>query len=142
MDVQDAIRQAMNEAMDKTVDELIAKLKEYIQERVYNRYNPEWYSRTMEILNGWAKQSSIWSNNSTSGALYFDDAKFTHSGSPLYQHGIQQIDAETLLDILNNKISWGDAFGDNFNQNRAFWDDYVNWVKDNWESIFIKNFDM
>ena len=142
MDVQDAIRQAMNEAMDKTIDELIVKLKEYIQERVYDKYDPDWYDRTMEVLNNWVKQSATWNNNSTSGALYFDDAQFTHSGFPKYQHGIQQIDAETLLDILNEKVPWGDAFGTNFNQSRAFWDDYVNWVNDNWEDIFYKNFDM
>ena len=141
-DLHTNVNEKIKQAMDMTMDELLDKLKDYIQQDVYDNSTlgtqPQWYTRSYELLNNWDyTKAEIIGNNSIESILSFSKP-ISHSGYPLYQHGVDQVDNQEFADIVNSgKI--GDLFGFPQLGARPYWDDFWKYAETHIYEIFAKN---
>ena len=132
--IQNDVCSALNDALDEILD----KLKEYIQNTLYDAYNPSWYERTNEVLSNWEETKAQLKGNIFEASFDFT-APISHSGYPFYQHGISPIDNETLLDILTGQAQWGSAIRGSFPKARDFWTPFTQWFDANADAIIAKH---
>ena len=131
-------------ALQNTISIAQAELREIINKKVYSSYSPIFYDRTYQLLNAWKKEVI---NNVTSGVvlsegiLEFDSSQILFQGIPFFEHG-SYISAEdwcgneeAIPDRINSG-NIGDAFNFPLIGSRPFWDDFMNWFRDNYEKRF------
>lgn len=123
-------------ALDKTMADMLDKLKDFVNDEVYS-YPQTWYERTNEVKDNWRIEEAKSDIHGVEGNIYFDN-DISHSGYPLYQHGIDQIDGDTLLKILIGEYPTGDAFGVYPNP-RDFWQPFLDWAEKNFDRLFEEN---
>lgn len=141
-DLHTNVNEKIKQAMDLTMDELLDKLKDYIQQDVYDnstygQNQPQWYTRSYELLNNWDyTKADVIDNYSVESILSFSKP-ISHSGYPLYQHGVDQVDNQAFAEIVNDgKI--GDLFGFPQLGARPYWNDFWKYVDANIHRIFAE----
>lgn len=132
-------------ALEETLMALIPKLRYFIDEDIYWAYHPTFYKRTR-----WLKRRndviehyiSNLQGKLRGGVRIVDKIYNSVSDRSKFQHGnpYSDLSAENFLEILNdeNFDCLFNPFGFPSLRRRPFWNDYLEWVKDNYADIFMK----
>lgn len=124
-------------ALTFTMDELLEKLQEIIMDEVYNAYEPEWYSRTYDVINNWTTTKPIVLNHFVESTLAFTKP-IRHGGFPNLHHGYSELNNNSMLEVINDgKI--GDIFGFPNIGARPFWNVFELYVETNFTKILKEN---
>lgn len=139
--LQHGMEEIVKTAMNNTVERILDELQNYIDKEVYSN-NPDWYTRTFEVRDNWKNTPAKKKGKIIESMIYFDESTFSHSGSPLWQHGVQQINGKTLLEILIGERPTGNLWGMNSNNPnpRDFWNPFIKWTEQNFDRIFKEEF--
>ena len=89
-DLQHNTNLMIKTALNNTIDRIFDKLQDFISKEVYSN-NQTWYTRTWEVRDKWDKIKAEIKGNFIEGEIYFMD-NISHSGNPLWQHGMSEID--------------------------------------------------
>ena len=131
--LQQAILKDMQSTLDRTVIKMVEKLKDFIQENLYDVYDPLWYERTMQVLNLWMAQPSVITGNSVTSTIS-PDYNTLKTNRSKNQHIVT---GETLINML---ISGYGTQTQPYNMPRDFWSPYIEWVNQNFDRIFQQEF--
>ena len=134
--LQVEVNRRLEKALTLTMEELMDKLHEFIEQEVYSN-KPDWYNRSMELLNNWEYTKPQLVANGVESVLSFSQP-ISHSGEPNWQHGMSFVDNNSLVEIVNEgKI--GNIC--NFPQlgERPFWNKFMEWTNANIYIIFTKH---
>ena len=136
IELETVIESLLAQALDLTTEELLNKLEDFIQQDVYD-VPSEWdlmYGlRTGEFKKSWDRtnakkvaknvvESEIFQNISVMGVIDIP---------PIH------IDRDNLAEIINSGSGYN--FGQMEGTARPFWDDFIQWVNTNLDTIFKKN---
>lgn len=129
-------------ALDKTIDEILDHLMEILDERIYNIPSGD-YERT-EMLrqrDNWIKDDYR-SSGHIGTKLEFNESNYFANGLERI-HGLIWADnntelpsAEDFINVLNAEQNG--LFG-NIPNTEKFWDEFIQWVEDNYDLIFQAN---
>ena len=129
-------------ALEKTLQVLAPRLKYFIRKDVYWAYSPTFYKRTRWLMRSGVIDYYI-SNlqNLIRGGVRINRSmyKSLYNGEK-FQHGnpYRMLDVDTFIGILNDEEDGGyfNPFGFPYIIRQSFWEEYTDWVKDNYAEIF------
>lgn len=137
MQVQSYLVEKLTNALDATMKIAWDELKNIIDADVYNAYYPIWYERTNELLDNWEYIAPSLKGTMIESVLSFTKP-ISHSGSPLWQHGIREIDNQEFAEIINEERPIGNIAGFPDIDRNPFWDEFSKWCEANFENVFIQ----
>ena len=149
-ELERALRQSARKAIEWLTKQVYDKLKEFIDEDIYESYTPTRYERTYEFRDkAWQVDEIPYEfAGEIASIIWFNPNLMSYNGSK-YQHGNESEDRrEKLAEILNRTIwDWSDwDFGRPTKDQiegeypRPFWDDFMVWLSENWDSLAKKAF--
>ena len=122
---------------------MIPKLRFFIDQDVYWAYHPTFYKRTR-----WLKRRSDVIEHYISnlqhklrgGIRIVDKIYNSVSDRNKFQHGNpkEALNPEAFLEILNGESGTFNPFGFPYIKRRSFWEDFLDWAKDNYADIFMR----
>ena len=135
-ELETVIESLLAQALDLTTEELLNKLEDFIQQDVYDvpsKWDSIYDLRTGEFKKSWDRtnvkkiaknvvESEIFQNISVMSVIDIP---------PIH------IDRDYLAEIINSGTGYN--FGQMEGKARPFWDDFIQWVNTNLDSIFKKN---
>lgn len=141
--VQADILTLIQDAVRETTNELLEKLKDYIEEDVYNVYEPLWYERTRGMIDCWEITEPEFINGEIVSTIQYNDELFhrTSWSENSWQHN-DNIDIDGLIGVITTDYEVGDINGFPSNETIGrgnFWADFTQYVKDNKDEILRKN---
>ena len=136
VELETVIESLLAQALDLTTEELLNKLEDFIQQDVYDvpsKWDSIYDLRTGEFKKSWDRtnvkkiaknvvESEIFQNISVMSVIDIP---------PIH------IDRDNLAEIINSGTGYN--FGQMEGKVRPFWDDFIQWVNTNLDSIFKKN---
>ena len=136
VELETVIESLLAQALDLTTEELLNKLEDFIQQDVYDvpsKWDSIYDLRTGEFKKSWDRtnvkkiaknvvESEIFQNISVMSVIDIP---------PIH------IDRDNLAEIINSGTGYN--FGQMEGKSRPFWDDFIQWVNTNLDSIFKKN---
>lgn len=137
-----AFGEATTKAMNDTLQEAYDKLIDFINEDVYSLPESEWYERTQNLLSAFYIKPPKRSGGlgiQVNGAIKYRESKITHNIEK-FQHGspgFGPLNADVFFGILNGDVKQGSIFPEV--EREPFFEDWVKWLNDNYESIYQKN---
>lgn len=157
-ELERALRQRGRKALEWLTQQVYKQLIKFIDEDIYNSYTPNMYERTYEFRDkAWAITEIPYEYaGEIASQIWYNPALMSYNPAK-YQHGDAFEDRrEKLAEILNRGVwdwsDWnfgrpgkGDARSDNPEEYwdtfaegeypRPFWDDFINWLAENWDSL-------
>ena len=140
-------------ALEETLQAMIPKLRFFIDEDIYRAYHPTFYKRTRwlkrrndviehyisnlqhKLRGGIRIVGTIFDSVSDREKFQHGSAYRTKSGS---LHTYNVLSAEQFLEILTEGAEGFNPFGFPNIKRRNFWEDFLDWAKDNYVDIFLK----
>lgn len=142
------INKRVKNAIGWITEEVYNKLLYFIQVDIYDTYTPTKYKRTGEFKNNAWDKTFLDFSDEVAGIIFYNPMAMSYNPNE-YQHGNATEDRrERLAQILNRGVwNWeGWDFGrpekDNIDSvyPKAFWDDTLDWLAENWEKLAKKAF--
>ena len=143
--IEHDMQNATKEAIERTLDELEKKLNDLIDAKIYNAYQPKFYTyRTYWIKQKGVIRQRLYSagNKGYSGQIIIDTTYNYPYYPPLFVHGnrLEPFNSIDFLEMLNGEIPQGNAFGFKHIDRGHFWTDFVNYCNENYTRIFNRHF--
>lgn len=137
------INALLKEAIEETTHELLNKLLDYIEQDVYGVYEPEWYERTMGMLECWEATDAEYTLDGLYSTIQYNDEYFHRTGwvDNKWQHN-SNIDIDGLIGVIttDNEVGAIAGFPSNEEIGRGnFWADFEKYVEENKDEILRKN---
>lgn len=134
--LQTEIDRRLSNVIEDLTNTIYTQLMFFIDEDIYKTYRPTLYKRTKGFRNdAWAGE---WKNTAKRVAF-----TIFYNPSLLKEEGYSHIDKEDLAEILNREYKnnwegweWGRTKnGKDWDYPKPFFDDTLNWIKENWNRI-------
>lgn len=130
------IESLLAQALDLTTEELLNKLENFIQQDVYDvpsKWDSVYDLRTEEFKNSWNR------TNAKKVAKNVVESEIFQNISIMSIIDIPpiHIDRNNLAEIINSGTGYN--FGQMEGKARPFWNDFMQWVDMNLDSVFKKN---
>ena len=143
--IEHDMQNATKEAIERTLDELEKKLNDLIDAKIYNAYQPKFYTyRTYWIKQKGVIRQRLYSAGSKgySGQIIIDTTYNYPYYPPLFVHGnrLEPFNSIDFLEMLNGEIPQGNAFGFKNIDRGHFWTDFINYCNENYTRIFNRHF--
>lgn len=145
-DLHGAISSELRDALKETIHEMADKLREFIQEDVYNAYDPEFYTRTKWLLEPDTIEDYVWNDfgkgygagikiNKNSYVLYDNNLEEFQHGNPY----TDELNMDAFIGVLNGTVNGG--VGNPFHfpiiARRPFLDEFEKWAEENYTKILM-----
>lgn len=136
VELETIIESLLAQALDLTTEELLNKLEDFIQQDVYDvpsKWDNIYDLRTGEFKKSWDR------TNAKKIAKNVVESEIFQNVSVMSVIDIPpiHIDRDNLAEIINSGTGYN--FGQMEGKERPFWDDFIQWVNMNLDSIFKKN---
>lgn len=133
-------------AVEDTIEEIKKHLMEILDERIYNLSESEYYERSGVLRNkdNWITDNISHSSGNITFDLHFDESQYWADGWKHIHgliwdgHNTELPTAEDFINVLNEGKS--ELFGKS--NTAGFWDEFIDWVEDHYDEIFIKNMNL
>lgn len=103
-ELRSAIMKGLTVAVQTTIDEIHKHNEEFIEDVVYNSYNPSWYERTGNFGNSWATRMGS-AGSSIEGEFYYKP-EMNVSSQEEGQH-ISVVDGQVVVGVMPDIIYQG-----------------------------------
>ena len=131
-------------ALEDTIDEIKDELMDIIGERIYSQSISGDYERSYALLNKDAWETKdITHSNTISFNLEYNNSSwvidgFKHIHGLTWNNGDSTLPtAEDFINVLNENV--GGAFPKTVEGSIGFWDDFISWVQNNFDTILAKH---
>lgn len=131
-------------ALEDTIDEIKDELMDIIGERIYSQSVSGDYERSYALLNKDAWETKdITHSNTISFNLEYNNSSwvvdgFEHIHGLTWSNGDSTLPtAEDFINVLNENV--GGAFSKTVEGSIGFWDDFISWVQNNFDTILAKH---